>query len=138
MDVLRRVLKRLRWDDQGGYPGYRGDGKWAFVSVGLPQVDADELNALLEFAGIVPDEIVPLGSCADCKFAIIYERGTPAQERGYRSPCVGCMRPRHDRFVPCENPRAKCKACGEVSRHPVHVEEAGMGPTHLFVKEDKS
>lgn len=27
ISALRAVLRRMRWDDQGGYPGRRG-GKW--------------------------------------------------------------------------------------------------------------
>ena len=42
MEMLRTVLRRLRWDDQGGYPGYRGNGRWDFVTAGLPQVTPEE------------------------------------------------------------------------------------------------
>lgn len=65
--VLQRVLLRLRWDDQGGYVGYEGDGKWNFISTSLPQVTTKELNTLMWLAGIVPDVIEPLGDCSDCQ-----------------------------------------------------------------------
>ena len=42
--ALRRVLKRLRWNNQGGYSGYLGGGKWDFTSTSLPQTSPSELN----------------------------------------------------------------------------------------------
>jgi hypothetical protein len=93
IDELRTALRRLRWDDQDGYPGYHGNGRWDFVSTGLP-VTPDELNALFELAGIVPDVIVPLGHCEDCLHAV------NGRERGYVEPCGSCKRPRMSNFVP--------------------------------------
>lgn len=90
--ILKTVLLRLRWNDQDGFVSYRGDGKWGFVTAGLPQVTPEELNALLELAGIVPDQIVPNGACVDCEFSV------NGQERGYEKPCLTCSRPKHDNF----------------------------------------
>jgi len=92
--VLRKVLKKLRWDDQGGYVGYRGKGKWDFISTSLPHVTPEELNHLFDFVGIVPDKIVPLGSCRNCAHS---ENG---REKGYRQPCSSCGRPRMTNFTP--------------------------------------
>lgn len=99
IEVLRTVLQRLRWDDQGGYPGLCRDGGWDFASTSLPQTTPDELNALFELAGIVPDPIVPLGSCGDCAHA------DGGRERGYANPCGSCKRPRMSNFVSRENLR---------------------------------
>jgi len=96
--VLGTVLRRLRWDDQGGYPGlYKGE--WDFASTSLPQTTPAELDALFKLAGIVPDEIVPLGSCRECAHA------SDGRERGYANPCGGCKRPRMSNFVPLASVR---------------------------------
>lgn len=94
LDVLRKVLMRLRWDDQGGFVGYHGKGKWDFLSTALPQVTPEELNALMDLVGIVPDKIVSLGSCRNCAHS---DKG---RERGYKPPCVSCKRPRMSNFQP--------------------------------------
>lgn len=93
LDALRAVLRRLRWDNQGGYPGYEGDGKWSFVTTGLPQTTPDELNQLFALAGIEPDVIMSLGHCEDCAHSV------DGQERGYKQPCSGCLRPLMSNFV---------------------------------------
>lgn len=93
MTALRRVLTRMRWDDQGGYPGLI-DGKWNFVTTGLPQTTPEELDALFALAGIVPDEIVTKGHCEDCAHAV------NGRERGYSGPCSPCKRPQMSNFVP--------------------------------------
>lgn len=99
LDVLATVLRRLRWDDQGGYPSYYGDDRWGFVSTGLPQTTPDELNALFRLAGVVPDEIVPLGSCDTCVFS------REGRERGYEQPCGPCKRPLHSKWKPLYSER---------------------------------
>jgi len=93
-DVIRNVVLRMRSEKQGGFHGYRGNGKWDFVSTGLPQVTPEELNVLCEFAGVVPDRIIPLGPCKTCKFAV------NGQERGYEAPCGACSRPKHSNYRP--------------------------------------
>ena len=100
MTVLRTVLRRMRSDEQGGYPSYDGNGKWSFISTGMAQVTGDELNVLFAFAGIEPDEIVCRGPCEECVFAT--EEG---RERGYEQPCCKCMRPSHSNFVPITRAR---------------------------------
>lgn len=98
--ALQRVLLAMRWDNQGGYVSYDGNGKWAFVSTGLG-LTPDELNALFAFAGIVPDEIEIVGDCADCA------NSDNGHERGYSPPCVSCLRPSHiNNFVPIEKLKA--------------------------------
>jgi len=96
-EVLRRVLLDQRWDNQGGYSG-RHDGKWNFVSSSIGQVEPKELDTLFAFAGIVPDEIEIIGTCADCA------NSDNGHERGYAAPCSDCLRPSHiNNFVPREN-----------------------------------
>ncbi len=56
MEVLRTVLRRLRWDKKGGYPCLH-NGKWDFVNTDVPEVRPEELDALFDMVGIVPDEI---------------------------------------------------------------------------------
>lgn len=96
--VLGNVLRRLRWDDQGGYPGLH-NGKWTFASTCLPATTPEELNVLFKLAGIVPDEIRSLGHCAECAHARTYSDGT-RDEQGYAGPCSACKRPRMSNFVP--------------------------------------
>lgn len=99
LDALRAVLRRMRWNDQGGYPGlYKG--KWTFVSTGLPQTTPKELNALFAMAGIVPDEIQSIGDCETCKFS---ENG---RERGWRDThCIHCKRPKMSEYKPMPKAR---------------------------------
>jgi hypothetical protein len=98
LEALRAVLRRMRWNDQGGYPDWY-KGKWNIISTGLPQTYPKELNALFAMAGIVPDEIQPLGYCDTCKFSI------NGRERGYIRPCLICMRPKMSEFKP--KPKAR-------------------------------
>jgi hypothetical protein len=92
--VIRRLLREMRWDNQGGYPG-RSDGKWDFISTGIGQVTPDELDKLFVFAGMTPDEIEVVGPCSDCA------NSDDGRERGYSAPCVSCLRPSHiNNFVP--------------------------------------
>lgn len=91
--ALRNVLLRLRSEKQDGYPSlYKG--KWSFVTTGLPQTTPEELDALFELAGIVPDEIEPLGSCKDCMYA------KNGHSRGWDRPCSSCAHPRMTNFKP--------------------------------------
>ncbi len=83
IEVIRRLLKTMRWDEQGGYVMYKGGGKWSGVGMGLGTVTPDELNALFAMAGMEPDVIEAKGSCSTCAFA---QRG---QERGWSTPCAG-------------------------------------------------
>lgn len=98
-DILRTVLMRLRWDKQDGFPGVGPDGKYTghagFITTDLPQVTPEELDQLMELAGIMPDQIINLGLCKDCLHA--RPDGT---ERGYSRPCVMCSRPQHSHFTP--------------------------------------
>jgi hypothetical protein len=100
ISVLREILRRMRWHDQGGYPGLH-DGKWSFISTSLPQTTPEELDELFKLVGITPDEIESLGPCEECANAQEYEDGTRS-ERGYEEPCSTCKRPRHSNFVPME------------------------------------
>lgn len=94
LETLRSILLRLRWDNQNGFQGYSGNGKWKFVSTTLPQTTSEELNILLDMAGIIPDEIESLGYCRDCAHAI------NGREQGYQGSCSNCNRPRMSNFEP--------------------------------------
>jgi hypothetical protein len=87
--VLSKILRDLRWNDQGGYVSYLGKGKWAFVSTGLPQTKPAELNALFAMCGIEPDVIKIKGDCDDCAHSV------NGREQGYKGPCLTCLRPSH-------------------------------------------
>ena len=91
--ALREILKQLRWDDQGGYPSYAGNGRWLFATTSLPQTTPEQLNALFAMVGIVPDKIESLGSCQECAHSI------GGHERGYVRPCLDCKRPKMSNFV---------------------------------------
>jgi hypothetical protein len=105
--VIRRLMLAMRWDDQGGYSG-RQNGKWDFISTSLAQTYPEELDALMAFAGIVPDEIKSKGDCADCEFSV--DGPTGRHERGYEMPCLKCSRPYHSNFVPLKRVTRKRKA----------------------------
>ena len=99
LDALRAVLKRMRWDDQGGYP-QRYNGEWVCASAGLGLANSKELDALFAMAGIVPDEIQPIGHCKTCKFS------DGGRERGWRGThCIHCNRPKMSEFKP--KPKAR-------------------------------
>lgn len=103
-DIVRRLVRDMRWDNQGGYPG-RINGRWRFVSCGLGQVTPDELDKLFKFAGIRPDEITVVGDCADCA------NSDKGRERGYSAPCVSCLRPSHiNNFVPIAKATKRSKS----------------------------
>ena len=104
IEVLRTVLKRARWDNQGGYPSFNR-GKWNFVSSGLPQATPEEWDTLFALAGITPDEIVPKGACKDCRHAV------NGRERGYVNPCSPCKRPIHNNFEPIVKIKRRGAAC---------------------------
>lgn len=91
LETLHSVLMRIRSKRQDGFHGYRGNGEWDFIATGLPVVSVSELNTLLDFAGIEPDLIEPVGSCDDCKYS---------HKRGYNQPCMGCLQPKKDRWEP--------------------------------------
>lgn len=93
LELLARVLLRLRWDEQGGFVSRNKRG-WDFVTGGLPQVTPKEMDELFKLAGVVPDEIISAGPCSGCAFSL------DGRERGYDHPCGGCKRPLHSRFKP--------------------------------------
>ena len=99
IEVLRTVLKRGRTDDQGGYHSYSKTKGWLFVTGGLPQATPEEWDALFALAGLVPDEIVSLGECKDCKHSKVFKDGSRG-ERGYEGLCSPCKRPRMSNFEP--------------------------------------
>lgn len=37
--IVGDILRRDRWDDQGGYVSYNGDGQWGFVTTSLDTPD---------------------------------------------------------------------------------------------------
>jgi hypothetical protein len=94
--VLRKLLRSMRWHDQGGYVG-RVDGKWSFISTGLPQATPQDCDYLFALAGIEPDEIVPKGDCFHCKHA--HDDG---RNRGWSPPCSPCKSPYQSNFVPAD------------------------------------
>lgn len=119
--ALRRALKAMHWDRQGGYSSYLGDGKWSFASSGIGQFSPDEMNALFNLVGVVPDVIKSKGHCEDCKHARPITRGAFViyQEQGYTGPCSPCERPKMSNFEPRKKfPKNRgfwCFQCGHVS-----------------------
>lgn len=123
--ALRRALKSERWDDQGGYPGYVGNGKWDFASSPVGPFTPDEVNALFDLAGLVPDAIQPKGSCEDCAHAAPSNQRPGGfityHERGYSVPCSPCKRPLMSNFKPRKktpaNRRFGCLYCGGLFKY---------------------
>ena len=107
IETLRSVLMRMRWDSQDGFPGVGANGLYAgFVTAGLPQASPEEIDDLMELAGICPGPIVTKGLCKDCRHA------TPSgHERGYAIPCIDCGRPQMSNFVPLGHAVRKEKEC---------------------------
>lgn len=95
--TLRTVLMRMRDEGQDGFHGAGPDGRFEgaalFVTTGLPQVTAPELDQLMKLAGITPDPIIPNGSCKDC-----CHKGPYGGSRGWGMPCAGCAAPKLTRF----------------------------------------
>lgn len=102
MNILRDILQRLRDDEQGGYPCYRGEGRWNFASTTLPSVTPQELNTLFTFVGVTPDKVESLGDCENCVHADYH-----GNSRGWEHPCVSCRMPRMSNFVPLSSLRKK-------------------------------
>jgi len=92
VDAIRTAIQRLRDDDQNGY-AHVHNGKWR-EGASL-RFNAEQMNALCELAGIVPDGIVPNGACNGCIHAD-YTGG----EGGWRAPCSSCSGPKMTNFVP--------------------------------------
>lgn len=93
LDALRAALLGKRDADMGGFPGYRGEGKWDF-SACLIEVSPELLNSLLALAGITPDEIIPRGECQTCHWS------DDGHHRGWGVPCCGCSSPYMSRYAP--------------------------------------
>ena len=97
MNVLREVLMRLRSEGQDGFRDVGSDGRYVgtacFVATTLPHVTPGELDGLMELAGIVPDPIVPNGSCGTCS-----HEDPAGGSRGWGMPCAGCAAPKLTRF----------------------------------------
>ncbi len=97
--TLRRVLMRLRSERQDGFHDVGADGKYAgnvvWLTSGLPQVTPEELDKLMELAGITPDPIMPNGTCRECIHA-----EPSGRTRGRSSPCISCARPKMTNFDP--------------------------------------
>jgi hypothetical protein len=98
MKALREILRGMRLHDQGGYTDVGKDGKFAghagFISSGIGQATPEQLDALFDLAGIVPDAIEPLGSCRECVWG-----DARGGDLGWGAPCAGCCRPKMTNFV---------------------------------------
>lgn len=92
--MLRKMLLEHRWEGQGGYVGYGGDGNWDFISSSL-SVTPEMMNELFALSGIKPQRIISAGSCKDCKWS-----DSEGNERGYTPPCLDCQRPLMSNFEP--------------------------------------
>lgn len=112
--LVRNLLEKRRSEKQDGYRSLSKDGIWNFVSTTLGPVTPEELDALFAFAGIQPDPIEPLGTCSTCWNSSVV--GARRSERGYRSPCVSCLRPKHDLWEPIPKDAVNCPDCGGSGR----------------------
>lgn len=92
--VLRAILKSLRNTKQGGYHHFRG-GRWEREIAFAVNADPDDMAALCDLAGVVPDEIKINGSCEDCVHA-----DHDGDGGGWRQPCCSCSHPKMTNFVP--------------------------------------
>jgi len=90
--VLRQALGRERDERQGGYHNMKGG---EFTERLVVRFEKEDVARLFAAVGIVPDPIVPLGSCDDCANAD--EGGEP---RGWDQPCSSCSHPKMVNFVP--------------------------------------
>lgn len=88
------VSQALASAQDGGLPGYLGEGRWAFVTT-VVQLSPNAMNAAFRLMGIFPKPVEPKGSCETCEFS---EEG---RERGYRRPCMSCIRPIMSNYRSC-------------------------------------
>jgi hypothetical protein len=97
--ALREILRRMRSDDQDGYSDVGEDGKFTgtayFSGRGLGMATPEQLDALFDLAGIVPDPIAVNGSCSECVHG-----DARGGDLGWGRPCCGCSRPKMTHFVP--------------------------------------
>lgn len=94
--MIRDILVQYRNKEQDGYLDYR-DGKWSHdIAILRSLISSDEMNTLFAFAGIVPDPVVPLGSCGTCRFAV----DVKGNNRGWGRPCSSCSMPKHSNWEP--------------------------------------
>jgi len=118
--ALRKALKERRDDEQGGYSGYCGGGKWSFAATSVGHFTPEEYNALFDLVGIVPDEVPVKGHCEDCKFAKPCEKEgfVTFHGQGYVGPCLTCKGASMSNFKPRkkfpENRGFWCYQCGKV------------------------
>lgn len=95
LEALRAILKRMRNDEQNSYHDVKNGKFSGFISRGFGQATPDELNAIFELAGIVPDGIQVNGTCKDCVFG-----NAGGGDLGWAQPCCSCSRPKMTNFVP--------------------------------------
>ena len=107
MTVLRRLLVSMRSERSDGYHDVGPNGKFAgtanLISKGLPQATPEDLDALFDLVGVVPDVIAPNGDCADCIHGRVnppVSDGRTHHARGWWRPCSSCTHPKRDRFDP--------------------------------------
>lgn len=131
VDALREILSRWFSPKQGGgISGLGRDGRWHFVSAGLGQATAEQIDALFALAGLEPKPVEPRGACADCRWA------KDGRERGYAFPCGPCTRPWHSSFEPVsgEPPdglglvdRVVRRAAGDATELDDQIDDDGRG-----------
>ena len=117
LDTLRSVLMRLRNEAQDGFHDVGPDGKFAGYSAWTTtslNVTPEELDSLMELAGIVPDPIQRKGKCADCVHARLNGRN-----RAWGRPCSACQSPKMSNFAPItpnhqrrDHPDSNVGSCG--------------------------
>ena len=97
--VLRGLFRSMRREDQDGYDDVK-DGKFVgFIARPVGSASPDEMNALFDLAGIVPDAIEPSGSCETCVFGVPLPDGRTGT-LGWSRPCCSCAAPKLTEFVP--------------------------------------
>lgn len=97
--IIADAVRELRNDKQDGYDDVK-NGK--FTQGRSLHFEQERLNALLEFAGVVPDAIRVNGSCSDCVFG-----DARGGDLGWSRPCCGCSRPKMTHFVPLADVTAR-------------------------------
>ena len=110
-DLVTAVDGKLLARDsrQGGAPGYRKGGGWAFVSTGLGQWTGADMDVLYAAVQRPPRSVGIFGPCSTCRFAV-RGHGVQSVERGYAAPCGSCSRPSHDNWQAgeCADRSDKC------------------------------
>lgn len=94
--LARAVVASMKAEAQeGGQPGYRGDGEWDFITIGVA-LSPEAVNAAFRIVGEELRPVISRGTCATCA-------NSDANGKSYgwwSRPCVTCVHPLMSNWEP--------------------------------------